>query len=112
MKHRSAHYCDFVIWSPKGFFQERIFPDEHFWELHFPKALEFQQKVLLPELLGRYFTKGRYFQQRWCICQEPDNNRIMIQCDNDDCDIQWFHLDCIGLTDIPENLWLSQNCSL
>lgn len=110
LKVTDSKYCDFVIWSPKGFFHERIFPDENFWVVNFPKAYEFHKKVVLPELLGKYFTRGRHLNQRWCICGRCEDDQIMLQCENDGCEIQWFHLECVGLTDVPNNLWICQQC--
>ncbi|CAH1118134.1 unnamed protein product [Phaedon cochleariae] len=112
IKVTDTKYCDFVIWSPRGFFHERIFRDEDFWAINFPKAYEFYKKVILPELLGKYFTKGRHLDQIWCFCKKSEGGRIMIQCENDSCDIQWFHLECVGLPDIPNTLWMCQQCSL
>jgi len=41
----------------KDFFYERIYPDEKFWNTEFPKAKLFFEKVVLPELLGKAFTR-------------------------------------------------------
>jgi hypothetical protein len=45
-------FCDFVIWSPLEFFHERVFFDEGFWTVESQKAVEFYNKVIIPELLG------------------------------------------------------------
>ena len=31
----------------------------------------------------------------WCFCRKPDDGRQMIGCDNNQCDITWWHADCL-----------------
>lgn len=50
-------YCDFVVWGPKEFFTQRILKDEDFLSENIEKALEFHASVVVPELLGRFFTQ-------------------------------------------------------
>ena len=50
-------YIDFVIWTEKGLYIERIFPDEDFWRQNVPKAKEFFFRGILPELIGRWFSR-------------------------------------------------------
>ena len=50
-------YGDFLVMAGKDFFYERIYPDEKFWNTEFPKAKLFFEKVVLPELLGKAFTR-------------------------------------------------------
>ncbi|XP_044766704.1 uncharacterized protein LOC123322756 [Coccinella septempunctata] len=95
-------YNDFVVWSPSEFFVQRIPFDEDFWHVHREKALEFHQRVIMPELLAKFFTKCTPALPVWCICQEPDDGRPMIECANENCDIKWFHMTCVGLTVVPE----------
>jgi hypothetical protein len=45
----------------------------------------------------------------YCICRQPFN-RPMIGCDGPSCDIEWYHLDCIGLSEPPEGDWLCDQC--
>ncbi|KAH6625004.1 hypothetical protein B0J18DRAFT_198131 [Chaetomium sp. MPI-SDFR-AT-0129] len=50
-------------------------------------------------------------EERYCLC-----NRVsfgtMIQCDNVDCKLEWFHLECVGLSDIPARTtkWYCPDC--
>ena len=32
-----------------------------------------------------------------CICNEPEGNRLMVKCDNDNCLSPWWHAECAGL---------------
>ena len=50
-------YTDFVIWTEKGLYIERIFPDEDFWRQNVPEAKEFFSRGILPELIGRWFSR-------------------------------------------------------
>ena len=34
----------------------------------------------------------------------------MIGCDNEGCAIQWFHIDCLDLPEIPSGEWLCPDC--
>ncbi|RCI14961.1 hypothetical protein L249_6440 [Ophiocordyceps polyrhachis-furcata BCC 54312] len=50
-------------------------------------------------------------EPRYCLC-----NRVsfgtMIQCDSDNCKQEWFHLECVGLADIPARTtrWYCPDC--
>ena len=35
----------------------------------------------------------------------------MIACDNQTCPIEWYHMECIGLSIAPEGEWICQLCS-
>ncbi|KAF8864193.1 hypothetical protein BDZ45DRAFT_614424 [Acephala macrosclerotiorum] len=50
-------------------------------------------------------------EPRYCLC-----NRVsfgtMIGCENNDCEKEWFHLECVGLTEIPARTtkWYCPEC--
>eukprot|EP00759_Apiculatamorpha_spiralis_P001096 PhF_6_TR1040/c2_g1_i6/m.2138 len=44
----------------------------------------------------------------YCVCNRPAYGR-MIECDNRDCLVSWFHLDCVGLKRIPKT-WYCPKC--
>lgn len=46
----------------------------------------------------------------WCICRKPDDGRKMIACENPQCKIEWFHMNCVGLTRSPKDDWFCANC--
>lgn len=63
----NAEYCDFVVWQPQGnqpTIIVRVFKDEPFWLTAYAKATTFFTKVLLPELLGSYFSRQKRKIQR------------------------------------------------
>ena len=55
-----ANYCDFVVWTTKDLHIERIYPDASFWNALVMKATSFFTKVLLPELVGAYWTRSAH----------------------------------------------------
>ena len=47
----------------------------------------------------------------FCICKRPETID-MIACDGHNCSIEWFHLDCVGITEVPDGKWYCDDCSL
>jgi len=46
----------------------------------------------------------------YCLCQQGEFG-VMLGCDGDDCSIEWFHLQCIGLSRTPTTeKWLCPHC--
>lgn len=45
----------------------------------------------------------------YCICQKVSYGE-MVGCDNDNCELQWFHYKCVGVTEEPKGEWLCPNC--
>ena len=54
-----AQFCDFVVWTPKDIFIQRIEPDIDFWEEMVPKMQHFFNVAILPELVGHSFSRPR-----------------------------------------------------
>lgn len=108
----NLQYCDFVIWSPRFLFKERIYPDFEFWAKYSQTALKFHSEVIVPELLGRYFTRkeGSAKLNYWCICNGVDDGTPMLQCDNDECSIKWFHFKCLNISCVPDSEWYCTAC--
>ena len=50
-------YCDFCVWTPTELHIERITPDAHF-ESYVIKATMFFKYAVLPELLGKWFSRN------------------------------------------------------
>lgn len=57
-------YCDLIIWSPKpnvGNLILRVNADINFWRTNMQKAQKFHEQIVMPELLGKSFTRtGRF----------------------------------------------------
>mmetsp|Transcript_4535 Transcript_4535/g.7711 ORF Transcript_4535/g.7711 Transcript_4535/m.7711 type:complete len:253 (-) Transcript_4535:698-1456(-) len=48
----------------------------------------------------------------YCYCQRPSHGN-MVACDNDDCLHEWFHYECVGITDVkPNEVWFCPECKL
>lgn len=45
----------------------------------------------------------------YCFCQKQCFNE-MIGCDNKKCKYQWFHVACVGLSELPEGSWYCPEC--
>ena len=61
IKLTGAHYCDFVIWSPTKFVVLHINPDIQFISQAIDKVTNFFKLGILPELVGKWFTKSPYY---------------------------------------------------
>jgi hypothetical protein len=45
----------------------------------------------------------------YCNCRRVSFGQ-MVGCDNDDCKYEWFHFECVGLTDQPQGKWYCPDC--
>ncbi|KAE8373167.1 hypothetical protein BDV26DRAFT_272705 [Aspergillus bertholletiae] len=50
-------------------------------------------------------------EPRYCLCGDVSFG-TMICCENNDCDREWFHLDCVGLSEVPSRTakWYCPEC--
>ncbi|KAI9226690.1 MAG: plan Homeodomain finger of tumor Supressor Ing4 [Piptocephalis tieghemiana] len=49
-------------------------------------------------------------EPRYCICHQVSYGE-MVGCDGEDCEIEWFHYECVGLTTKPKGDWYCPDCS-
>eukprot|EP01098_Paradermamoeba_levis_P014974 TRINITY_DN7383_c0_g1_i1.p1 TRINITY_DN7383_c0_g1~~TRINITY_DN7383_c0_g1_i1.p1 ORF type:complete len:317 (-),score=73.49 TRINITY_DN7383_c0_g1_i1:177-1076(-) len=45
----------------------------------------------------------------YCICSRVSFGE-MVGCDNQECKIEWFHFECVGLTHPPKGKWFCPDC--
>jgi len=45
----------------------------------------------------------------YCICNQVSFG-AMIGCDNDECEVEWFHYGCVGLDSPPKGKWYCDDC--
>ncbi|RUP51396.1 hypothetical protein BC936DRAFT_148419 [Jimgerdemannia flammicorona] len=45
----------------------------------------------------------------YCYCQQVSYGE-MVACDNEDCEIEWFHIACVDLKTVPKGKWFCSNC--
>uniref|UniRef100_A0A182TAI6 PHD-type domain-containing protein n=1 Tax=Anopheles maculatus TaxID=74869 RepID=A0A182TAI6_9DIPT len=49
----------------------------------------------------------------YCYCRAPyDEVSEMIACDDDNCRIEWFHFECVGIIMPPKGKWYCPDCKL
>lgn len=48
-------------------------------------------------------------EPRYCICHQVSYGE-MVGCDNDNCQIEWFHYPCVGITEPPKGKWYCPDC--
>jgi inhibitor of growth protein 3 len=46
---------------------------------------------------------------KYCFCQRVSFGD-MVACDNENCQLQWFHWDCVGIKEEPVGDWLCPEC--
>ncbi len=115
---------------------ERIVPDVTLWTSCLEKALHFFKVCLLPEVLGRWYSRPQIGTKDnegtssaslevehsnrsehcsqvavYCYCNGPEYGD-MIACDNPDCKIEWFHLDCLKIKSVPKGKWYCPSCRI
>ena len=124
-------YTDFVVWTKKEIFIQRILPDSKFWAENLEKLEQFWDICILPEIVGKFYTnlnnettqsvlkqvpenaESPYKsndKDLWCSCRGTESDR-MVGCDNQNCQWKWFHFDCVGIKRKPKsNLWYCPDC--
>ena len=106
-------YCDFVCWTNRGIFVERIEKDSAFISKMLSYLQLFFTKYLLPELLTHNLDPEHQDSDKenevFCVCQKPESGR-MIGCDNPECNITWFHYKCVGIKRAPRGKWYCSHC--
>ena len=74
---------------------------------------EFQQQSHQPErdASSSQHNNSNHPLQTFCYCKGPDTGK-MIACDNNECVIEWFHLDCLKIDEksIPKGKWYCPDC--
>lgn len=127
--------CFFVVWTNKNIHVERIVFDENFYSEICSKTKILFDSVILPELVAKLTSRNRVLQpnvtlnqipvvgegtdkqsnvrgeenEKWCYCGEGEHGK-MIACDDENCELQWFHLGCVGLTKAPRGKWYCNEC--
>ena len=105
---------------------ERIHKNDRFWAECVLKAEYFFKTCLLPELLGNWYTRPNVSTTNtsrdeqsaiasttdpltFCYCKGPEAG-TMIACDNPDCQVEWFHIKCLHLKNVPKGKWYCPDC--
>lgn len=48
-------------------------------------------------------------EPKFCMCRQVSYGS-MVACDNASCSIEWFHFDCVSLSEKPKGSWFCPNC--
>lgn len=52
---------------------------------------------------------NEYGEPVYCYCNQVAYGE-MVGCDGENCELEWFHLPCIGLTTLPKGKWYCDTC--
>lgn len=52
---------------------------------------------------------NEYGEPVYCYCNQVAYGE-MVGCDGEDCEVEWFHLLCTGLTTLPKGKWYCDTC--
>ncbi|KAK9481300.1 hypothetical protein V1514DRAFT_323486 [Lipomyces japonicus] len=63
-----------------------------------------------PRQLRKSTRQSQTNPETYCICNDEAHGQ-MIACDNPDCSIEWYHLDCLNMKRPPKGKWLCPQCS-
>ena len=112
----NVDYGDFVVCTFKNdvptMLVERVYVDEDFLVEAIVQAGDFFTVAILPELLGRWYTRkvvmpeatiddSRTSGYMYCYCKEEQGGE-MVCCDVENCPSgKWFHLSCHRLRKAP-----------
>jgi inhibitor of growth protein 3 len=61
-------------------------------------------------LMGEPEDDERDDDKKYCVCQNVSFGD-MVACDNDNCPMEWFHWNCVGLKSEPKGQWICPPCS-
>lgn len=56
-----SNYCDLAFWSPKDLLIIRCESDDAFWEQSMRTASTFHERVIMPEILGKFYTNCKKY---------------------------------------------------
>ena len=120
----NVEYCDFCVCTftdnlSDGLHIERISKDFEFWNDCTKKAETFFLTSILPELLGKWYTRPYEpvnkaesdesltssskadSTETFCYCKGIEEGE-MIACDNAECAVEWFHTRCLRINSVPQ----------
>ena len=85
----NKEYCDFVYWTTKGTYIEKITFDPNIFIGIKPSLDHFFLNAVLPELLTHAIRDGKTDKENippgvFCLCKEGEHGR-MVACDNPTC---------------------------
>ena len=86
-----------------------------FWDSLVPKLCSFWRTCILPEILGRWYTRKldlpvetSHEQNSDCYCQKKTDEST-VTCSNPKCPVSKFHLSCLAIERVPKT-WYCPHC--
>ena len=119
---KDRNFCDFVVCGidkekKAHIVKERIYPDVKHWETVLPKLEIFWRICILPEILGRWYTRKCFIPVRSpyvdgiCFCRGQRDENVIL-CNNNECPYVEFHPSCLALDSVKIlKTWFCPHCS-
>eukprot|EP00117_Sycon_ciliatum_P037992 scpid40803/ scgid28309/ Inhibitor of growth protein 1 len=120
-----AAYCDFIVYSHTDLVISRILPDTDFISGAISKVSDFFKLAVLPELVGKFFSKGFEIaaghaassehagqhepQTGHCFCNQVKDSET-VTCAGVECPVKTFHVVCLRMKGIPKRKWYCPTC--
>ena len=107
-------YCDFLVWSKGKENSDKLIvqvdADISFQQELKAKLKNVFKKVILPECITRrHDPNNEHSQKLYCSYKRP-SFEPMIACDGKDCQVEWYHYVCVGITRAPKGSWICPSC--
>lgn len=84
-----------------------LLPNPDFATLQYFKANSIRYPIRPPNGARR----AREGESVYCYCRCPyDEVSEMIACDGENCVIEWFHFECVGILTAPKGRWFCPEC--
>ena len=113
--------CYFYVHGNSVSLCELVHIDIPFLEREVDKARKFFIFGILPELLGKWYSRSNIShpniqnrienesEQSICICRESRESELIHCCDKS-CMIKNFHTICLGIESVPKGKWFCPYC--
>ena len=78
------------------------------------KAVQVDTRKKVVEERDDYYEdeNGEVDDTLYCFCRQISFGQ-MVACDNgDNCPYEWFHFECVGLTEQPKGSWYCSDCAM
>ena len=116
----NCNYCHFYVYGKNESFYELIKVDLKFLVEKTEIAKRFFIFAVLPELLGKWYSKSHITEPKIynkasekskdiCTCQEEKDSETIL-CTDKTCVVKTYHLQCLGLEEKPLKKWYCPYC--
>lgn len=105
-------YSDFIVWTPKSIFIQRITFDQLFFDSMNKQLDLFFVRVIMPRILIGEKGEDKHPSEEegiFCYCRQGEFGN-MVMCDGPACIFGWFHFSCVNLTTAPVGTWFCPDC--